>query len=706
MASRSAPSTTNFINAFEEPYLIVDIHDFSITNWNRAAEQIHESLKSTVPRCYGLLYGRDKPCGDSGHPCPIEQVRGTGHPEALEYLFSGSGEGRLYFQAQALPLADDQDEARWVALAYREVPQDRFRERSPQRDRAVFLEALDGVLLVDRNGLFDCNPSALALFQAPDASSLLGRHLAELAPDFQADGRSSREAAETCIRSAFREGRAACEWTHRTLKGAEFPAEVRLSRIDEESGSILAVIVREITDRGGALEPHREAQGRALQYLDAAPGLHLVLDGEGRIEAVNDRARRFLGLGQGEGPGRSWLRDFLVPEQRRQGQEDLEALMSGDGGSGEFRAYSVVTAGGEPQTLEFRATPLRDRRGETTGIMLSGAEPATGVREGPPRAERPRPEGEGLPNGLRAGVLRVDRAGRLAFLNRAALDLLGYDSDQGLLGQTAARALFGVEAEGERLSLTAEGREQGARLELKSDRFRRADGTSIPVRILVIPVEDETGLLGTWVAFDPAVGSGQPAGEGGTDELREAWEAGGMGYWVWDYRSNQLSWSETTYRIFGLAPNSYLALFEGLIGFVHPQDRQAFRESLDRALAAETPFDLDFRIVRPGGEERLLHSRARVTRDRAGDAIRMVGVVQDITGREKPEPVRERETPAINLDSLTPREREVLRHLAQGLTAKEVALELNLSHRTVEQYRARIMEKLGVRSFAEFIPLP
>jgi|GEM_PF-3507372 len=60
---------------------------------------------------------------------------------------------------------------------------------------------------------------------------------------------------------------------------------------------------------------------------------------------------------------------------------------------------------------------------------------------------------------------------------------------------------------------------------------------------------------------------------------------------------------------------------------------------------------------------------------------------------------------AVDLESLTPREHEVLRQLAQGLTNKEVAQLLGLSPRTVEDYRKRIMEKLGVRSFAEFIPL-
>lgn len=45
---------------------------------------------------------------------------------------------------------------------------------------------------------------------------------------------------------------------------------------------------------------------------------------------------------------------------------------------------------------------------------------------------------------------------------------------------------------------------------------------------------------------------------------------------------------------------------------------------------------------------------------------------------------------------LTRREREVLSHLADGLTSKEIALKLDLSYRTVEVYRAKLLKKFGV----------
>lgn len=54
-------------------------------------------------------------------------------------------------------------------------------------------------------------------------------------------------------------------------------------------------------------------------------------------------------------------------------------------------------------------------------------------------------------------------------------------------------------------------------------------------------------------------------------------------------------------------------------------------------------------------------------------------------------------------DALTPREREVLQVIAEGLTHRQIGEKLGISPRTVEVHKGRIMEKLGVGSLAELI---
>jgi two-component system response regulator FixJ len=55
----------------------------------------------------------------------------------------------------------------------------------------------------------------------------------------------------------------------------------------------------------------------------------------------------------------------------------------------------------------------------------------------------------------------------------------------------------------------------------------------------------------------------------------------------------------------------------------------------------------------------------------------------------------------VRLQALTPRERDVLEGLAQGLPNKTIAYDLGISPRTVEIHRANLMSKLGVRSLSE-----
>jgi FixJ family two-component response regulator len=58
-----------------------------------------------------------------------------------------------------------------------------------------------------------------------------------------------------------------------------------------------------------------------------------------------------------------------------------------------------------------------------------------------------------------------------------------------------------------------------------------------------------------------------------------------------------------------------------------------------------------------------------------------------------------------SLESLTPRERDVLHHLGLGKPNKLIAYEMDLSVRTVEGYRAKIMAKLGVRTIGELMQI-
>jgi two-component system response regulator FixJ len=57
----------------------------------------------------------------------------------------------------------------------------------------------------------------------------------------------------------------------------------------------------------------------------------------------------------------------------------------------------------------------------------------------------------------------------------------------------------------------------------------------------------------------------------------------------------------------------------------------------------------------------------------------------------------------LRVAELSPRQIEVMRLVADGFSNKEIALELNISPRTVENYRAWVMEKMGARNLADLV---
>jgi DNA-binding NarL/FixJ family response regulator len=68
-------------------------------------------------------------------------------------------------------------------------------------------------------------------------------------------------------------------------------------------------------------------------------------------------------------------------------------------------------------------------------------------------------------------------------------------------------------------------------------------------------------------------------------------------------------------------------------------------------------------------------------------------VLEDYTDEKREDP----------LARLSAREREVLQLLAEGKTGAEIAQRLSLSQKTVETYRARLVEKLGIRDLAGLV---
>src|SRR6266403_4620523 len=124
--------------------------------------------------------------------------------------------------------------------------------------------------------------------------------------------------------------------------------------------------------------------------------------------------------------------------------------------------------------------------------------------------------------------------------------------------------------------------------------------------------------------------------------LEEAQRVAHVGYWVWDLDSDRVTWSDETYRIYGLTPQKGPIDLATIREMVHPEDRETVFRIAEEAILGRVRPDAEHRIVRPSGEVRTVHSQGDLKRDASGRPYQMFGTVQDITDRKRAEEALQR----------------------------------------------------------------
>ncbi|MBF0095346.1 MAG: CHASE domain-containing protein, partial [Alphaproteobacteria bacterium] len=124
---------------------------------------------------------------------------------------------------------------------------------------------------------------------------------------------------------------------------------------------------------------------------------------------------------------------------------------------------------------------------------------------------------------------------------------------------------------------------------------------------------------------------------GTRQRLIEAQRIAKLGNWDWNVVTNDLWWSDEIYRIFGTERKTFGTSYEAFLEKVHPDDREAVAQCVDKALHGNEPYSIDHRIVLADGTEKTVHEEAEVVFDEKGRAARMIGTVHDITERKRVE---------------------------------------------------------------------
>jgi PAS domain S-box-containing protein len=120
------------------------------------------------------------------------------------------------------------------------------------------------------------------------------------------------------------------------------------------------------------------------------------------------------------------------------------------------------------------------------------------------------------------------------------------------------------------------------------------------------------------------------------------------GIWDWDLRRGTFYWSPRLLEMLGLAPESLPGTYEAFEALIHPEDRAEVVAALSAHLERGVPYDVSLRLRHATGGYRSCVSRGRALRDAQGRAVRMAGIIGDVTEqlrlyRETQEAVRARD---------------------------------------------------------------
>jgi PAS domain S-box-containing protein len=114
-------------------------------------------------------------------------------------------------------------------------------------------------------------------------------------------------------------------------------------------------------------------------------------------------------------------------------------------------------------------------------------------------------------------------------------------------------------------------------------------------------------------------------------QMDEAQQLAELGSWTLIPATQEVIWSAQMYRMAGLDPDSFRPGVDTLPPLVHPEDRDRVTRTAEAAIGTGTGYEMHYRIVRPDGEVREVHSRVRGECAEDGSVTRLTGTLQDVT---------------------------------------------------------------------------
>jgi PAS domain S-box-containing protein len=240
------------------------------------------------------------------------------------------------------------------------------------------------------------------------------------------------------------------------------------------------------------------------------------------------------------------------------------------------------------------------------------------------------------------GIWAIGPDTTTTFVNAKMAEMLGYSGEE-MIGRPTTDFMFEEDVT-DHLS-RIKNRLQG-RSEIYERRFRRKDGESVWTHVSATPIFDsEQRYQGSFAMFtditerkqaEDALKESERVKSNLLEKLNEAQHIAMIGSWEWNLQTHQVWWSEEIYRIFGVT-RDFVPSFEANSQYIHPDDVARYIESFKHSMQTGEPLDIEIRVVHGDGTQNPCHAKGKIIHDDAGQPVRFIGTLMDITQRKRAE---------------------------------------------------------------------